>query len=115
MLETTFQTKVLSKLRKIPKTWWVKVNDKATVGVPDILGCVGNRFFALELKTQTRLSELQHYNLERIDACGSESFVVTPENFEEIFAYILEISKHGIGKKPARIPIWTLPRLREKF
>lgn len=92
----------------------MKINDTATAGIPDILGCVGRYFFALELKTQSKLSELQYVTLNKIDRCGAESFVVTPENWNEIFIYIAQYGKQGRERKPARFPLWTLPRGHKK-
>lgn len=122
MLERNFQTKVLKRLRKLQRSWWVKINDNATVGLPDIIGCVNGIFVAIELKTNSKLTEIQHYTLERLDSvAGAESFVATPDNFDEIFNYIEGISHvdfvppSRFVRKPARIPLWTLPARAKKL
>lgn len=114
-LERNFQARFLRRLRQIPRSWWVKVNDKATIGVPDILGFVNGYGFALELKTKSKLSELQHYTLNIIDSrARAQSFVVTPENAEEILAYIAAFNSIPAPptaslRRPARMPMWVLP------
>lgn len=40
-LEKDFQKRVLKQLRTIPKSFWVKTNDRVMLGLPDILGCIG--------------------------------------------------------------------------
>lgn len=99
-LERDFQDHVLKKLREIPNSWWVKINDRNTIGLPDIIGCVAGVFFAIELKTRSKLSAIQAYTLRKIDASGGQSFVCTPENFVEILAFIKKTALLG-NKHPA--------------
>jgi hypothetical protein len=109
MLEANFQRKVLAKLRTIPQSWWAKLNDRTTIGLPDIIGFVGIYGFVLELKTTSRLSEIQYVTLNKIDRIGVQNFVVTPENFDEIFNFIRGYLENGADRKPARFPLWVLP------
>ena len=110
-LEKDFQRVFLKKIRAIPKSWFVKVNDSATCGIPDIIGCVGVFFIAIELKTRSKLSELQLYTLEKINSCGAVSLVVTPENADDVITFLYALSaKESIipVRKPARIPASAL-------
>lgn len=93
--EKTFQTFVLKRLRALPFSWWVKVNDRCTVGVPDILGCVAGTFFALELKTSSKLSQVQIYTLLKISRAAGRAYEVNPGNFELIFSEIRQLALSG--------------------
>lgn len=66
--EATLQTRVLQVLKKIPMIWVTKVSDRYITGVPDIIGCIAGRFFAIELKaTKGKPSKLQLYNIKKIE------------------------------------------------
>lgn len=113
-LESTFQDKVLKELRKIPKSWWQKINDRVAVGVADIFGAVNGYCVVIELKTRSKLTRLQLHNLEIADRTNCQSFCMTPENFKEIISFLhqlADIAPPAVSclRKPARIPIWTLP------
>ena len=118
MLEKHFQKKVITRLRKLPGNPWVtKLNDLTTIGLPDVIVMVEGKGFALELKTKSKLSEIQYVTLEKMEKAGWETFVATPENFNEIFSYI---EGHAAGsaarfKKPARFPHWVLPKSAKKL
>lgn len=81
--ETVFKEKFVKILKKIPKLWIVKIEAGAVHGTPDLIICHEGRFIAYELKTETgRTSELQKYNLQKIEeACGIAR-VVTPANYK---------------------------------
>lgn len=59
-------------------------------GIPDFLGCINGQFVALELKKDNTSppSALQAYILEKIRKAGGMAFVVSPENWEEIYAHL---------------------------
>lgn len=85
--ETIFKTKVLKRLKEIPNTWVVKVQQQAIRGTPDLLICHDGIFFAWELKASNgRVSKLQQFTLDQIDEAGGVARVVTPENFEDMIA-----------------------------
>ena len=98
-LEKDFQTKVLKLLRAIPNSWWVKLHDQSTAGLPDIVGCVAGVFFAIELKTKSKVTALQAYTLRKIDKANGQSYVVTPENWAEVYAAVQKVALLG-RKRP---------------
>lgn len=98
MLESEFQRIVLKKLRAIPNTFWVKINDRVTCGLPDILGCVAGIFIAIELKTKSKVTALQAYTLRRIDTANGQTFVATPENWPEVFDLIAKFAQLRTAK-----------------
>lgn len=82
--ETRFKMRVIRELKKLPNTWFVKIQQVSKSGTPDFLLCVNGRFVGLELKTDTgKLSVLQEYNLKRIEESGGIAIVMTPSNFQE--------------------------------
>lgn len=91
-LEKDFQRYVLKKLREIPRSYWYKANDRTTSGIPDIIGCVSGVFFALELKTRSKVTPIQAYHLRKIADAGGQSFVVTPDNWKEVFEFIKRLA-----------------------
>lgn len=99
MLEKDFQRFVLKKLREIPSTYWIKINDKVTAGIPDIIGCVAGIFVAIELKTKSKVTALQAYTLRRIDSANGQAFVANPDNWAHVYALILKMAALA-PKKP---------------
>lgn len=99
-LEKDFQKDVLKKLREVPGTWWMKVNDRTTIGLPDIFGCVGGVCFAIELKTKSKLAPIQAYTLRRLDRAGAQTFVCTPQTFPDLLAYVRKVAL--LGAVPAK-------------
>ena len=90
--EKVFQTRLLVRLREIPGTYWFKSNDRTTAGIPDIIGCVAGVFFALELKTKSKVSPIQAYHLRKIDDAAGQAFVVTPKNVAQVLEFIRKIA-----------------------
>lgn len=91
--EKDFQRAVLKKLRLIPKSWWTKINDRVTVGLPDLFGSVAGFAVVIELKTRSKVTKIQAYTLRQIGNTGAHAFVVTPSNFDEVYAFLLELSQ----------------------
>lgn len=91
-LEKDFQARVLKRLRTLKRTHWAKLNDRTTIGLPDVVGCVAGRYVALELKTTSELSGLQAYTLKLIGFAGGVTHVVTPDNFDKVFDSISSLA-----------------------
>ena len=85
--ESIFQDKVIKHLKSLDCCWHMKVFGGGTfqrAGIPDIIGCYHGRFFALELKAEKgRPSELQLYNIDKINKAGGYALVLYPNQFEE--------------------------------
>lgn len=115
-LEKEFQKRVLKDLRRLPRSFWFKINDRTTIGIPDIVGGINGYAVLVELKTKSRLTGIQHWHLEKADQARCQSFVATPQNWAEVYSFIeslLTIQPPAIAqlRKPARIPLWCLPSL----
>lgn len=94
-LEKDFQARVLKRLREIPRSYFYKVNDRTTAGIPDIIGCVAGIFVAIELKTRSKVSPIQAYHLRKIGDAYGQVFVMTPGNFLEIFKFLQKLATEG--------------------
>ena len=90
--ETIFKERFQRELDKIPSSWWLKTQLISTVGIPDILGCVGGTFVALELKRDMKEANkkhsLQRHIIGRINLAGGFAAFAYPENSKEIIAEI---------------------------
>lgn len=96
--ETLLKIKVLQVLKELPNTWFLKTQEVARSGVPDLLMCVAGRFVAIELKTEDGvISKLQEYNLKRIEDTGGVSVVLTPSNLDASIL-LLEMLAKGVPK-----------------
>jgi len=84
--ESRFQTAFLKRLRKIPGSWWMKCNDKTTIGLPDIIGFCNGLGFAFELKTKSKIDALQLDTLRKIAKCATVSAVITEDNCKEMLS-----------------------------
>jgi hypothetical protein len=85
--ETKFKTKVQAALKTLPNCWYVKTQQLAIRGTPDLLICIKGLFVALELKRndQEDADPLQTFTLHKIDAAGGIAYVVNPTNWPAIF------------------------------
>lgn len=91
--ETLLKEKCLTDLRKLPNSWWVKIQQVVIRGTPDILGVINGRFVAIELKSDARdvsdsRFKLQKFNLDMIERAGGLTFVAHPDNWEQVFLKI---------------------------
>lgn len=67
--------------------WFIKFwgGGMSQVGIPDILGLVNGKFFAIEVKGEGgRPSTLQLINLEEIEKSGGLARLSYPEDFEKL-------------------------------
>lgn len=61
-----------------------------TAGIPDVIACIGGRFFAFEVKTATgKTTALQESVLRKIQKCGGQAVVV--RSVEEVKAVLEEV------------------------
>jgi len=94
MLEKNLKRRVIERLEKKNACWHVVTTGVALVGCPDIIGCYQGRFFALELKAGTNLSETQKKMADDIlDAVGMAWVVYRIDDVDKMFKaidYILE-------------------------
>ena len=77
--------------------WYIKTNERAMRGIPDMILCVKGEFWALEFKRAAGIdpAKLQSYNLDSIHKAGGRAFLVHPDNWDTVLNLILERVKHG--------------------
>lgn len=94
--EKQFENRIKQHLRQ-QDAWFVKywggiaANGKKYTkdGVPDILACVKGRFLGIEVKASNgHPSDLQLYNLKKIDAAGGFAFLLYPKDFGYFKSFI---------------------------
>lgn len=66
-------------------------------GTPDLLVCCNGKFVALELKRSQNApaTELQKYNIVKINDCLGFAAIVYPENLEDIIKQLEDISNES--------------------
>lgn len=91
--ETRLRQQIKAKLEKEYPGFWFHIhgNMYTMKGLPDLIGCVGGRFIAFEIKTSGggTATNLQRYTLERIERSGGISAVI--RSYEEADAILRAI------------------------
>ena len=102
--ETTFRKRVIPSLKTLPNTVIFPIQQVSISGTPDLLLCINGHFVALEFKkdAKARVTELQKYNLNRIIKAGGFSFVVFPENWQDVFNNLKHLSEENYGEVDIR-------------
>lgn len=83
--EKNFENKIKAFLKE-QGAWFIKywAGSKFTKdGVPDILACVNGYFIAIEVKASNgKPSELQKYNVRKINKAGGFAMILYPQDRE---------------------------------
>jgi hypothetical protein len=76
MLESQIQNGILAKLRKIPKSYWIKATVTNMAGTPDIMGHLQGYAIFIEIKRSKDCepSELQKYRIKTINEGQAYAF-----------------------------------------
>lgn len=94
--EKNFENKV-KKFLKESGCWFLKYWGGAAYtksGVPDLLVCCNGHFVGVEVKAERgKPSELQIYNLRKIDEAGGYGILLYPEDFEQFKGFIEHLNK----------------------
>lgn len=95
MLESQFQSRVISFLKQYPEhIWFVKVwgGGYQKSGIPDILCCINGKFMAIELKSLNgKPTVLQKRNIELINKTGGLGIILYPDGFDDFKKLIKEL------------------------
>lgn len=79
MAEKEIVVKILRYLKTVPKcfAWKEHGGMYGTAGIPDIIACIGGKFYAFEVKTpEGKTTKLQDATIRKILACGGTVLVV---------------------------------------
>lgn len=94
--EKNFENKI-KKYLKEQGCWFIKYWAGAAFtkeGIPDILACVNGYFVAIEVKaSKGKPSDLQLYNLKRIDEAGGFAILLYPKDFEQFKDFIRLVNR----------------------
>ena len=91
--EKIFENKIKDFLKEYG-CWHVKffANAYTKAGIPDILACVNGYFVGIEVKAKNgKPSDLQIYNLQKIEDSGGFAVLLYPDDFEDFKKMIFHI------------------------
>lgn len=91
--EKNFENKIKAFFKE-KEIWYVKyfANRMTKVGIPDILANVNGYFVAVEVKASNgKPSELQKYNVNKINKSNGFAVILYPEQFETFKTLILSL------------------------
>ena len=95
--EKNFENKV-KKFLEERNCWFIKYWSGAAftkTGIPDLLVCCNGYFLGVEIKApKGKPSELQLYNLKKIDEAGGFGILLYPDHFE-LFKNFVDCVKQG--------------------
>lgn len=83
--EKLFENKIKQYLDK-KGAYYFKffANAYTKAGIPDIIVCLNGKFIGIEVKREEgKPSELQEYNLKKINDCGGYGILIYPSGFEK--------------------------------
>ncbi|MCH9740363.1 MAG: hypothetical protein K0U38_05935 [Epsilonproteobacteria bacterium] len=80
------ETKLQAKFIKAAKEFCYIVRTGVTgeAGDPDVFACVAGKFYGLEFKDGSKVSDIQQYKLDAIRKNGGTAIVVTSKNYDEV-------------------------------
>ena len=95
--EKNFENRIKSFL-KSNNCYFIKYwggGEFTKAGVPDILACCNGKFLGIEVKAKNgKPSELQLYNLKKIDEAGGFAILLYPDDFKT-FKTMIELIQSG--------------------
>lgn len=94
--ESLFQTGVKKFLDTLPYTSYIKVQQQAINGNPDIVACIRGFSVHMELKRAGgKARPLQIHLLKRHRDAGGFSFVLSPENRDVVYNWLKVLAESG--------------------
>ena len=94
--EKTFENKI-KKYLDDRGAWFVKYWAGAQYtksGIPDILCCINGHFVGIEVKAPNgRPSEIQIFNVRKINASGGFAFILYPSAFEKFKRFVEDLER----------------------
>ena len=85
--EAVLCEKIMRKLRKIPDSFWERVEQQAVRGTADIVGCLGGVFYWIEVKTKfseklDKREKLQQYKAGQVLEAGGAVLLLDSGNWK---------------------------------
>jgi len=92
MTEKDITNAILRHLKSVPHcfAWKTHGGMYGTAGIPDVIACIGGRFVAFEVKTESgKLTKLQEITIQKIrDAKGKAYKVTSVEEVIKILEHL---------------------------
>jgi hypothetical protein len=97
-LESKFKDKLKKFLNEVPFCYHFTKEAMAIRGIPDLIGHIDGKFFALECKASesSKVDELQLYHIGRIIRCGGYAEIIHPTNAHAVLADLLAYCCGGV-------------------
>ncbi len=96
--EKSFENRI-KKYLKEQGCWFVKYwggGQFTKAGIPDLIVCCGGRFLAIEVKGEKgKASELQLYNIRKINEEGGIGIIIHPNQFEDLKKLCEKLKKYN--------------------
>jgi Holliday junction resolvase len=108
MNESELNGKITRMIRtEFKMAWCFKCSDRFQSGIPDNIGVMGGRFFAIEVKTERgKLTPIQIHTLTRIESAGGKTCVA--RSIPEARAFMMSIlNQGGYDGTERRIKPWA--------
>lgn len=111
--ETYYTQELLKRLKKIPNSWWAKIQQVGIVGTPDVIGCVkcpdcqDGKFVAFEAKVEGgRTTKIQEEMLKQLRDAGAIAQVVRlPDSAYELLQFVRRLR----DERAWRLDVQALP------
>jgi hypothetical protein len=101
--ETSFKEKCFDDFMDLKAAggmlWWVKIQQVAIHGTPDVMLCINGTFWAMELKkdSKEKPSKIQKYTLDQIKRAGGITSVESPETWPKTLHTVKTLAFGGVG------------------
>lgn len=100
LLEIVFERKAMKVFKEIPLSYWFMKTEHSSIrALPDRIGVIAGTFVALEFKkdrdswtAKKGREKLQAHELNKIKKAGGFAEFIYPENYEEIFKKLKELT-----------------------
>jgi len=99
MLEKDIVSAIMRYLKTVAVCfcWKQHGGQFGVAGLPDIICCIGGRFVAFEVKTESgKLTKLQEVTIAKINAAGGSAYVV--RSVDEVKVIVERLEDCGNGK-----------------
>ena len=85
--EAALTRRILRELRKIPNTFWDRIEQSSIRGTADIIGCICGQFHWIEVKVELeghldKREHLQMYKMDQVIDAGGAGIIMYKSNWK---------------------------------
>ena len=94
-LESEVRGRGMRLFRRIPNSWWTKVDQKILRDTPDDIGCINGVMVVIEWKRSKEEEPRpgQKYVMAKVRAAGALVFKVDDSNYKETYEHLLSMQE----------------------